>query len=76
MAEAELLSERFRIQRVIARDPEAWIWTGPFEHTTAAEWGAERLGLIEGLLQPKAEAKPKPARARPRARKRETAWIR
>ena len=75
LSRAGLIRARHQTERILARDPGAWVWLGAFEHVTVGEWATERLRLIEGFLETKAPGR-KPAPIRPRAKRRGTPWIR
>ncbi len=69
LTKSELMVERYRTQRVIARDPGRFVWLGPHTWCTAAQWGLERLGKIDALLGAGAGA------GQGRSRRRSRPWV-
>jgi hypothetical protein len=66
-----LFHEMWRAGRIAARDPQAFVWTGPHEWLTARQWASERIRKAMRLLAgPEA-----PGHTRPR-RREVAGWLR
>lgn len=62
---AQLVAARYKTVRDIARDPDLFIWVGPHSWLRQAEWGVERIALIDQLLGPPAAGKTAQKKAKP-----------
>jgi hypothetical protein len=67
----ELFHEMWRAGRIAACRSRAFVWTGPHDWMTAAEWASERIRKAMRLLA-ESEA---PGRTRPR-RREVAGWLR